>query len=219
MPTTMDNVYDGILDINHDNKVVLADAQAAGISAVIHKATEGATWQDPFYWRRRFEAKALGLLWGAYHFSSGRPADEQAENFLNYIEYGTHPDEDAKMLLALDWEPSTSGADLTIDEACTFVEAVHAKTGRWPVVYGSNLVTNADDHAKPDCPLAKCPLWIASYRDTPKTTKRLWKDWTFWQYTDGHNGPDPKFKKFDRSCFNGKDAAALEAVWANLGGA
>jgi lysozyme len=59
MPVTMDGTFDGVLDVNHDNPVVLSDAQAAGITAVIHKATEGATWQDPLYERRRYEANAL----------------------------------------------------------------------------------------------------------------------------------------------------------------
>lgn len=86
MPVTMDGTFDGILDINHDNDIVLSDAQNAGIIAVIHKATEGATWQDPFYERRRYEANALGLQWGAYHFSSGRPPKEQADNFLDTIQ-------------------------------------------------------------------------------------------------------------------------------------
>src|SRR5260370_30978220 len=91
MPVTMDGTFDGVLDVNHDNPVVLSDAQAAGITAVIHKATEGATWQDPLYERRRYEANALGLLWGAYHFSSGLPPPDQVNNFLNSIQWRVDP--------------------------------------------------------------------------------------------------------------------------------
>ncbi|OTP68153.1 hypothetical protein PAMC26577_34730 [Caballeronia sordidicola] len=122
------------------------------------------------------------------------------------------------MLLALDWENSTSGADMTVDDACTFVEIVHDKTGRWPVVYGSNLVAHADKVASINCSLSKCPLWIASYQDTPEAPSRIWKTWTFWQYTDGRHGPDPKLNKLDRNSYNGKDAAALADAWPKLGG-
>lgn len=217
MPITMDGTFDGVLDINHDNDVILADLQAAGMVAVIHKATEGATWQDPLYERRRYEANALGLLWGAYHFSSGRPPEEQVDNFLTTIQWGTHPETDNATLLALDYETSTSGADMSVDDACTFVSLIHERTGRWPVVYGSNLVTHADAVAVTNCSLSNCPLWYASYNDQPMhMPHRVWKFWTLWQYTDGGHGPQPRFRKFDRSCYLGSDEGTLRAAWPTL---
>jgi len=217
MPSTMNNVYDGVLDINHDNDVVLANLQAAGITAVIHKATEGATWQDPLYERRRYEANALGLLWGAYHFSSGRTPEEQVENFLNTIQWGVHPEMDNATLLALDFENSTSGANMTTDDACTFVELINQRTGRWPMVYGSNLVTQADQGALTNCALSNCSLWYASYNNQPQhLPSRVWTTWKLWQYTDGGDGPQPRYLKLDRSSWNGPDAGGLAGAWPNL---
>ncbi len=82
MPETMPGSIDVVIDINHDNHFDAIKARNAGVRAVIHKASEGATFLDPAYRRRRQDALAAGLLWGAYHFSSSRPANEQADNFL-----------------------------------------------------------------------------------------------------------------------------------------
>ncbi|CAN7179416.1 glycoside hydrolase family 25 protein [Caballeronia sp. LjRoot31] len=216
MPVTMNGTYDGVLDVNHDNPVVLGDAQAAGIIAVIHKATEGASWQDPLYERRRYEASALGLLWGAYHFSSGRPPESQVDNFLKTIQWGVDQVSDAATLLALDYETSTSGPDMSVEDACTFVSLVNQRTGRWPLVYGSNLIAHADAVADPACPLSNCPLWYANYNDQPQSVpKRVWKSWSLWQYSDGRNGPGPTLSGFDRSCVMGTQAA-LQQAWPAL---
>jgi lysozyme len=216
MPVTMDGTFDGILDINHTDTIALKDALAAGIVAVIHKASEGATFQDPLYTQRRYEARALGMLWGAYHFSSGRPPEDQVNNFLNVIQWGVDPSSDAVTLLALDYETSTSGPDMSMEDACTFVSLVNQRTGLWPVVYGSNLVTHADAVADPVCPLSKCPLWYASYNDQPKTVpNRVWKSMSLWQYSDGRDGPAPTLSGFDRSCFIGTEAG-LQQAWPAL---
>ena len=45
--------------------------KAAGIAGIIHKATQGLSFQDPTYHDRRTQALAAGLLWGAYHFGEG----------------------------------------------------------------------------------------------------------------------------------------------------
>jgi lysozyme len=219
MPNTMDGSFDGILDIYHDDDVSLQDAQNAGIIAVIHKASEGATVQDPMYPRRRHEAAGLGFLWGAYHFSSGKPPDAQAANFLNAVQWGADPTSDSSTLLCLDFENSHSGPNMSIQDACTFVSIVHDKTGRWPLVYGSNLVQDADKTASLTCALANCPLWYANYNDAPQQAPhRLWTTFALWQYTDGTYGPAPRdvgTQGLDRSCFIGTEDA-LQQAWPNL---
>jgi GH25 family lysozyme M1 (1,4-beta-N-acetylmuramidase) len=56
-----------IIDIYHRNGIDLETTLAGGIDAIIHKATEGADFQDSKYHERREAAKELGFLWGAYH--------------------------------------------------------------------------------------------------------------------------------------------------------
>ena len=130
-------MIDSIIDLFHLNTVDLAAAKRDGIVAVIHKATEGATVQDAEYPRRRDKAKALGLLWGAYHYSSGVSVTDQVANFITQAQ---PEDED---VIALDWESSTSGSDMTLDQACRFVEMIKSELGRWPLVYGGRLLREA----------------------------------------------------------------------------
>jgi lysozyme len=60
-----------IIDIFHGEATDLAKVQKQdGIIAIIHKATQGAHFTDSSYNARKKQAKALGLLWGAYHFGA-----------------------------------------------------------------------------------------------------------------------------------------------------
>ncbi len=45
MPETMSGSIDVIIDINHDNHFDAIKARNAGVRAVIHKASEGATFR------------------------------------------------------------------------------------------------------------------------------------------------------------------------------
>ena len=72
-----------VVDISHHNLVLdLEAAAAAGICAVIHKASQGCGYCDPNYASRRALARAAGLLWGAYHFNDGRDVEAQVDWFL-----------------------------------------------------------------------------------------------------------------------------------------
>ena len=194
-------MIDSIIDIFHLNTVNLATVKTDGIVAVIHKATEGATVTDAEYRTRRDKAKTLGLLWGAYHYSSGASVADQVANFLEYA----RPDEND--VVALDWESSTEGPDMTLDQACRFVEMVKSELGRWPVVYGGRLLRETIGAKRQDV-LANCPLWYSRYRSAsigiPTAT---WPSYTLWQFTDGNNGPIPHTVKgigrSDRSRFAG----------------
>src|SRR5215471_14632378 len=73
-------MIDTIVDLNHWGQPDFAALVSAGITAVIHKATEGATFQDPEFVSRRVAAKAAGLLWGSYHFVSGVSVTDQLDN-------------------------------------------------------------------------------------------------------------------------------------------
>jgi lysozyme len=151
----------------------------AGISGIIHKATEGVTFKDKQYHARRELAKEAGLLWGAYHFGrSGQPY-AQAALFLSWA------DADKDTLIALDLEQ-----DMLLEEAEIFVQTIHDILGRWPVVYTSAGYMNRI--GRESAVLARCPLWIASYRGgDPTMPSGTWLAWDMWQYTDGIDGPMP----------------------------
>ncbi len=198
-----------IIDIYHGNSVDFQAVKAAGIVAVIHKATQGTSVRDSKYHARRKEAKDLGLLWGAYHFSTGASVTEQVENFLNYA----RPEADE--LISLDWEPS-DGPDMSISQARHFVQMIRDETGRWPVIYGGHLLRESIGHAA-DPILSNCPLWYARYANSPMgIPTQVWQTYTLWQYTDGDSGPEPRSTHgcsgADRNIFNGS-ADELGAAW------
>jgi lysozyme len=200
-----------IIDIYHQNAIDLQAAKDGGVIAVIHKATEGATIRDSRYQDRRTQAKALGLLWGAFHFSSGGSVSDQVEIFLAHA---TPTDDD---LISLDWEPSTNGPNMPIEDARHFVQMIRDETGRWPVIYGGALLRESISH-QPDPILANCPLWYSRYANAPVgIPTQVWPTYTLWQYTDGDVGPQPHDTPgagagIDRNIFQGT-ASDLRAQW------
>lgn len=203
MPTV-----DKVIDLSHHNAPVdFAKVKKAGILGVIHKATEGATVQDPKYAERTTAAAAAGLFWGAYHFGNNRDAVKQADNFLATVQ------PTAGELIALDIEEN-KGNEMSLAQAVTFVNRIHEKTGRWPGIYAGSYLRSVLPAAG-DETLKKCWLWIAQYANAPKLLPG-WTRWTMWQYTDGTAGPNPVpvpgVGKCDRDQFNGTEAE-LRAHW------
>lgn len=199
--TDKPNMINTVIDIYHGNGIDLERCFEGGIVAIIHKATQGTTTRDSQYHARRQRAKQLGFLWGAYHFSSGSSVSQQVENFLSYA----RPGDDE--LISLDWEPSTAGPDMSLEQARHFVQMIKNETGRWPVIYGGHLLRESVGH-DPDPILAKCPLWYARYRSAPiGIPTQIWDRYTLWQYTDGDEGPEPRetpgVSGADRNIFQG----------------
>jgi lysozyme len=196
-------MFNGVIDVSHHNRIDNWTAvRQAGVVAVVHKATEGATFRDPAFTRRRVEVKATGLLWGSYHFSSGVDVAAQVDNYL------AHASPEADELICLDYEESTAGADMTLGQAEAFVDLVERRLGRAPLLYGGRLLR--DTLAGKTAPLlSRCPLWYARFADEPAGVPSPWERWTFWQYTDGRAGPEPRevegIGPVDRDLFNGSE--------------
>lgn len=192
-----------VIDISHHQHVTLTGAKKiaeAGVIAVIHKASEGRDYRDSTYHERRKLFKSLGFLWGSYHFSSSASPILQVENYLNYAE------PEADELVCLDYEPSSSGQNMSYGQMVEFIELVNREIGRWPVIYGGHLLREVLSNVG-QSPVSNCPLWYARYSNTPIGIPQQWQRWTLWQYSDGNNGQDPKlipgFGRPDRDTFNG----------------
>ncbi|MCX7108999.1 MAG: glycoside hydrolase family 25 protein [Proteobacteria bacterium] len=205
-------MIDTIIDISHYQSHIDFDkVKADGIVAIIHKATEGETWKDMEYHDKKDKAKAKGFLWGTYHFSSGGSVTSQVDHFLDYAK------PQADELIALDFEPSSSGPNMTLGQAQRFVEMIKTALGRYPVIYGGSMLRSAIGHNL-DPILANCPLWYARYASSPTgiPTQVFAKGATLWQYTDGMVGPDPHkvvgIGRCDRNKFNGTEAQ-LRTQW------
>jgi len=184
-------MYDGIIDLNHNDDIDFAKVKAKGeIAAIIHKVSEGSTFVDQHFDERRKAARSLGFLWGVYHFGTNADVGAQLKNFL------AHAKIEATDFVALDYEKRTlkDGSDITmsLDQAEEFVTRLHEKLGRFPAIYGSDLLAHAAQ-VRPQSVLGRCHLWLAAYTTHPApTVPSLWPKFTLWQYTDGLVGGDPK---------------------------
>ena len=197
-------MFDGIMDISHNNSIDLSAAQKAGIVAVIHKATEGATFQDPMYATRRAEATQLGLLWGAYHFGTAADVGQQIQNFTQTAQLVPGD------VVVLDYE-ELAGDQMTQQQAEQFVTLFQQQFGYLPLLYGSDLLTPVSATS----PLASCGLWIAEYSNvTQPALPPAFHSYVLWQFTDG-TVPTPLQTAgctVDRDRYNGTQVE-LTAAW------
>ncbi len=197
-------MFDGVIDISHNNDIDLPAAKAAGIVAIIHKATEGATFQDPMYATRRAEARQLGLLWGAYHVGTAADVGQQLANFAQTAQ------PEAGDLVVLDYEVN-SGNQMTRQQAEQFVTQFQQQYGYRPLLYGSSLLPAIPAAS----PLAACRLWIADYVTAAQPSLPAAFDaYVLWQFTDG-TVPSPLETAgvaVDRDRFDGTQQELL-ALW------
>jgi len=203
--------FNAVIDISHHNTITNWQSVVNdGVVAVVHKATEGRDYRDKEYHGRKQKAADVGLLWGSYHFSSSTNPLLQVENYLSYAD--PQPGE----LICLDYEPSSSGTNMSYDQIVEFVELIHKELGRYPVIYGGHLLREATRNVTNSI-LSKCPLWYARYASAPFGVPSLWQDWSLWQYTDGNIGQQPHkvrgIGNTDRDTFNGADGTALRTAW------
>jgi GH25 family lysozyme M1 (1,4-beta-N-acetylmuramidase) len=168
------------IDISHHQagRLNFAKAKAAGVTFVIHKATEGDTVTDQLYARRRQQVAAAGLAWGAYHFA--RPAGRldgraQAIRFL-----ATAEPKPGDMRPALDIETRDGCTDEQIERfVVDFAAEVKRELGVIPIIYTPFAFQRWHG-----------PLWVARYSDA-NTEPRIpapWKRHTIWQFSNGVNG-------------------------------
>lgn len=227
--TTAPKPFTGIVDLHHgDTTVNVRELVKGGVRAVIHKATEGQDFRDKSFARQVERFRAEGVLIGAYHFANGNgDGADQAEHLLRTV--GADVD---RTLLALDWEanPTSRYGDMSLDNARRFVERIHWRTGRWPLLYSFTSYLNEHLGLRTVDPvLANCPLWQAQFGERPTRTYATWpRGFSLWQYTNGHDGPADQTTYTrrtagceldpcqDRSTFDGTEAE-LAAWWASAG--
>jgi lysozyme len=182
-----------VVDLSHFNlNPDFAVAKANGITAVIHKATQGATYVDPAYSTHSKAAAAAGLLWGAYHFGTGAESISQAGLFLKIVEPSP------ATLVVLDLELNPTGPSMTLPQAAVFVSHIQEATGRWPGLYGGDYLKSLLG-ASADPVLRNCWFWLSQYGNTP-VVPPAWQTWTLWQYTG--SATVPGLGRCDRSRFN-----------------
>lgn len=162
---------DGI-DISHHQSggIDWATAKRAGVRFVYHKATEGTSYRDSLYSRRRAECKAADLPFGGYHFArpEGSDAVSEARAFIEYAQ-----PEPGDLKPALDLETNDGAVNL-VQWASEFVTEVE-RLGFEPIIYTPYDLGELRSYV----------TWRPRYNNsnTPPTLT-----WDIWQFSDGVYG-------------------------------
>jgi|HubBroStandDraft_5_1064220.scaffolds.fasta_scaffold60369_2 hypothetical protein len=171
--------------------------------AVIHKCTQGPGFHDPKYLQRKAIAKGLGLLWGAYDFSTN---DDPAKNVADFEARAAIEDGDIPVL---DFEDNRF-SNMDGNHCYEWLDAILQKYGR-AMIYGGNHLTDYDansHHPRIDPQqsrwvdmAAKVPLWRCRYLNRPILsngdlfnligTIPPWKKCAMIQYAADGSGPAP----------------------------
>ncbi len=149
--------------------------KAAGDFAII-KATQGTGYTNPYFARHYSQASAAGKLLGAYHYASGGDPVKEADFFLAVVGHRA-----GSCLLCLDWEHNRGGGEnyvfgtsAEVEWCRKFAQRIYDKTGSWPLVYMSAVVTRRRNWG----PVAQnCRLWLAQYLNYDVTGYQA-KPWT-----------------------------------------
>jgi lysozyme len=178
-------------------------AEKGRIAFAFIKATEGTTIRDPDFAINWQQAKAIGIVRGAYHFAHpANGAATEARAFVDQVRaHGLNPGD----LLALDLETTDNLSPARVSEfARNWCADVTAATGHTPVVYTFLSFAQQGNCAG----LGHYPLWIAepSAPAGRPVVPRPWSTWTFHQYGTAQVGTNI----VDVNVFHG-DNAALKA--------
>ena len=172
------------VDVSHWNGTInWTQAHGDGIEFAIAKATEADDFVDNTFTTNRQNAKAAGVVFGAYHFfRADVDGTVQANHFLSVIG-SVEPGEIAPVI---DMETTDGQGASTINQrALAFMEAVKSATGRVPMIYTSPSFFNSTLGAPAS--FGDYLLWIANWEVSCPNVPDVWEDWTVWQKADNGN--------------------------------
>ncbi|MCW2601570.1 MAG: glycoside hydrolase, family 25 [Frankiales bacterium] len=158
-----------------------AAVKKAGESFAFVKASEGASYDNPYYAADAAGARQAGLIVGAYHFGRPGSSASAAAQARHLVSVAGLARTDGTLPLVLDLEDS-GGLSPAALQAWTnqFLSTAQALTGRRPVLY--TYVSFWRYQMGNDTRFAPYPLWEARYASHWDSIGG-WKSPTFWQYT------------------------------------
>jgi lysozyme len=204
-------MLDVIADLSHwqsgpaGKAIDFAAMKAAGIAAVLLKATQGSSWIDATFVQRAVAAREAGLLVGAYHFVDASAPLAQANHFLTVA--------GGISRLAVDIEPNGMGDTVSIAQAAEIVARIQMATARLPLVYIGRDGPSGTGAGLPNSVLSRCPLWLPEYGVSSPTLPAGWPTWHLWQHTETGSVPGVA-GDCDRSYYNGI-LDGLTAWWSS----
>ncbi len=167
------------------------DWTAAKVDFGYAQVSDGVTSPDPMFDTNWANMKKAHVLRGAYQFF--RPnEDEVAQANLLVKKVGKLAPGDLPAMIDVEVTGGEPPAVIAAKVA-KWIQVVHAGTRVRPFIYSGSYFWQ--DHVVSTA-FGATPIWIAAYGSTCPSVPPGWKNWLFWQYSDG-NG------KLDHNVFNG----------------
>lgn len=193
------------IDISHwqgfpDFKKVRAE----GVIAMIHKATEGSSYQDPNRRQNIINATKAGIKCCTYHWIKPGDPEEQMSFFLAAVD----PMPGERMVI--DYEEN----GCTLDELKRAVEVLKGDPRDLQVTVYSGHLLKEQLGSKHDAFLAdNTDLWLAQYTSgTPSWPSGTYEHWTLWQYSESGKLDGIEGSAVDLNRFNGSDDELLKWI-------
>jgi lysozyme len=187
-----------VIDLYHDDREHdFAQVFSSGIRGVIHKATQGSGDVDPTFRSREIAARAVGLMWGWYHYLDGTDLGRQAEHFYTTIGSSIR----GPGILVLDFEEP----QVPLNAGLRWLELIEQLSGQTPWIYIGGGVPGTRMTA-----FARYPLWLPEYGSVAHVPQP-WEKYTLWQFTAAGTVPGVT-GSVDLSHFDGTDDE-LRSVW------
>jgi len=195
-----------VIDISHwQTEPDWLSLKAAGIVGVILKATEGTSYEDPTFKRRRIDAYNAGFATGSYHFLRPKNIRDQMEWYLSVAT----PDPGERVVVDFE-DPDCTEAE--VEEAVTVL--MEAGLNLQIAVYGSSSFLSYKLGASNPILSANTSLWLAHYTAAAAPSgwpTGIWPAWSLWQYTD--EAVIEGWGPIDGNRFNGSLDQCLAWMW------
>lgn len=190
------------IDVSHyQGEIDWAAMKRQGMDFVYIKATEGSAHEDECFDKNWEQAKAAGMLRGAYHFFSFESeGKKQAEHFIKKV-----GDLRGSLIPVIDVEyygkyvKTPPDVEKVRKEVRDMIDALEEEYGEKPMIYCTyNVYWKYIEGA-----FDEVPLWIRNVYYPPEDIGRKW---TLWQYTDkaqldGYQGDE---ESIDCNVFRGE---------------
>ncbi len=172
------------LDVSHWNGLPDFKAlRAEGMQFVFSKASQGTSFIDSTYRQHTAEARAAGLLAGAYHFFDYRVNGvKQAQHFLTTLRLTSGLGGLLPLVVDVESLPSlgTPDKDQARARLRAMLDELYRQTGRYPMIYTSKFMWEKVVGAPTG--FGANPLWVACWKCDTVYLPRGWTSWTFWQW-------------------------------------
>lgn len=188
------------IDISHWQDFPQFDqVYTAGVRGMIHKATEGCTYQDPNRKENCANAMEAGILISTYYWLKPGDGRDQTDFYLDTIQ----PVVGERVCIDYEEEGCTLH---TLEDAVTAL--LDAKKDLKITVYSGHLLKQELGENYNDLLAENTDLWLAQYTSgEPSWPEETYPEWHLWQYSESGtiDGIDDTYVDLNKYCGNDQE--------------